>query len=172
MNATGEVGSIQSTDKVVPGDGLLRPLPLIAIAVLLFNDHMLKAAMPGLVTGKLSDFAGLVFFPLFLVAIAEVASSLFGLPVVGSRRVLAAAVILTGVVFAAIQIVPVAAEGYRIGLGFAQWAVTAPLHAMGSSGLGSPWQASLVADPTDLVALLALPIPLLDGLRRCGSASG
>ena len=30
------------------------------------NDHVLKHACPGVVTGKLSDFAGLFFFPLFL----------------------------------------------------------------------------------------------------------
>jgi hypothetical protein len=167
--ATGELGSTISDRRLFAGDGLLRPLPLIAIALLVVNDHVLKSAMPGIVTGKLSDFAGLIFFPLLLVAIAEVASSLFGFPVVGSHRVLATAVVVTGVIFAAVQLVPLATDGYRIGLGFAQWAVTAPLHALGSAGLGSPWRASLVGDPTDLIALLALPIAFLDGMRRCGS---
>ncbi len=57
----------------IPGDALLQPLALGAIAVLLLNDHVFKAVAPGLVTGKLSDIAGLVFFPLLLVAVAELA---------------------------------------------------------------------------------------------------
>ena len=40
------------------------PRTVGAILVLLINDHLLKGAAPGWVTGKLSDFAGLVFFPL------------------------------------------------------------------------------------------------------------
>jgi hypothetical protein len=44
-----------------------RTLPLFAVAVLIVNDHVLKHRFPGLVTGKLSDFAGLFFFPLLLV---------------------------------------------------------------------------------------------------------
>ena len=35
------------------GDALLSPLPCLAIALLLLNDHVLKAAWPGPVTGKL-----------------------------------------------------------------------------------------------------------------------
>jgi hypothetical protein len=40
---------------------------LLALTVLLVNDHVLKQAFPGLITGKLSDFAGLavVALPLF-----------------------------------------------------------------------------------------------------------
>ena len=51
----------------VPGDLLLGVVPLAAIALLFLNDHILKAAWPGLVTGKLSDVAGFVFFPFLLV---------------------------------------------------------------------------------------------------------
>jgi hypothetical protein len=44
---------------------LTSPLYLLALAILLLNDHLLKAAAPGLVTGKLSDFAGLFAFAAF-----------------------------------------------------------------------------------------------------------
>lgn len=37
-----------------------RPWFLAAIALLITNDHLLKNAWPGVVTGKVSDFAGLV----------------------------------------------------------------------------------------------------------------
>lgn len=46
---------------------LQHPLSLVSIAVLLFNDHVLKTINPSWLTGKLSDFAGLFFFP-FIIA--------------------------------------------------------------------------------------------------------
>ncbi|MFD0735499.1 hypothetical protein [Planotetraspora mira] len=39
------------------------PLTVIAVVVLLLNDHLFKALWPGPVTGKLSDFAGLIVAP-------------------------------------------------------------------------------------------------------------
>ncbi|HEY1174921.1 MAG TPA: hypothetical protein VGF17_02095, partial [Phytomonospora sp.] len=45
------------------------PLTIAAALVLLVNDHVLKAAFPGLITGKLSDVAGLAAAPA-LVALA------------------------------------------------------------------------------------------------------
>ena len=36
---------------------------LVAVGVLLVNDHVLKDAYSSWLTGKLSDFAGLYFFP-------------------------------------------------------------------------------------------------------------
>lgn len=42
---------------------LCHPVTVIATVVLLLNDHLLKHSLPGLVTGKLSDVAGLVVAP-------------------------------------------------------------------------------------------------------------
>ncbi len=47
---------------------LQHPLSLISITVLLLNDHVFKIINPSWLTGKLSDFAGLFFFP-FIVAV-------------------------------------------------------------------------------------------------------
>ena len=47
---------------------LRHPITLLSIALLLVNDHILKVVSPSWLTGKLSDFAGLFFFP-FLLAI-------------------------------------------------------------------------------------------------------
>lgn len=47
---------------------LLHPAFLVGLAVLILNDFWLKAAFPGWLTGKLSDFAGLLVFPLFWTA--------------------------------------------------------------------------------------------------------
>lgn len=51
----------------------LRPWTIGAVAVLILNDHVLKGAglLPSVVTGKLSDVAGLFFFPILLVCSVE-----------------------------------------------------------------------------------------------------
>ena len=41
---------------------LTHPILLVAVALLLLNDHLLKQASPGWLTGKLSDVAGLLAF--------------------------------------------------------------------------------------------------------------
>lgn len=48
---------------------LAAPASVLSLVVLALNDHVLKQAWPGLVTGKLSDVAGLVFAPLLLAVL-------------------------------------------------------------------------------------------------------
>ncbi|MBN2007155.1 MAG: hypothetical protein JXA21_27640, partial [Anaerolineae bacterium] len=50
--------------------GLTHPLCWLAVGLLLLNDHVLKRAAPSALTGKLSDFAGLFFFPFLAAAVA------------------------------------------------------------------------------------------------------
>jgi hypothetical protein len=57
---------------------LLHPVPLFALATLILNDHVLKQRYPGWVTGKLSDVAGMVFFPLLLLAFIDMGRRLVG----------------------------------------------------------------------------------------------
>lgn len=61
-------------DSVLHARELCHPLVVSAVAVLLVNDHLLKGAgvLPGVVTGKLSDVAGLFFFPILLVVLGRV----------------------------------------------------------------------------------------------------
>ena len=61
--------------RAVPADALLHPVAALAVVTLVLNDHVGKAMWPGTVTGKLSDIAGLVFFPLVLVGLWEVGLS-------------------------------------------------------------------------------------------------
>ena len=135
------------------------PVGLGAITLLVVNDHVLKVASPGLVTGKLSDVAGLMFFPLLLAAIAEQ---------LGVRRGLATiitATIATGAAFAAVKLWAPAGDAYRVGLGVLQW----PFRAVAACGTGRALPAlrsvTLVADPSDLFALCALGVPILVGSR-------
>ena len=48
------------------GDLLVHPGFALALALLAVNDHVLKALAPGLITGKLSDFAGVFVFSIVL----------------------------------------------------------------------------------------------------------
>jgi outer membrane protein assembly factor BamB len=106
---------------------LRHPAWWIALVVLVVNDHALKGAglLPAAITGKLSDFAGLIVAPIVLAALCRARS----------RRGAAAAVVAVGVWFALVKALPPAAAAWE------------QLTALA----GVPWR--LVADPTDLIAL-------------------
>jgi hypothetical protein len=53
---------------VVPGMEIFGIVPLLGAVVLILNDQFLKAAQPSWLTGKLSDVAGMMFFPFLLSA--------------------------------------------------------------------------------------------------------
>lgn len=127
------------------GAGLLHPGALISVAVLVLNDHLLKGAFPIFVTGKLSDLAGLAFFPLFLQAGLE----WLGAPV--SRRVLAGACLATAAVFVGVKTVQAMHAVYEIGLGLLQF----PFRALAG---GAGGRVALQMDPTDLVAVPAVAL--------------
>ena len=49
-------------------------MPLLAVVLLATNDHFLKAAFHNTLTGKLSDFAGCFFLPLYVSAMLAIAT--------------------------------------------------------------------------------------------------
>ena len=111
--------------------GLAHPLWLASLALLVVNDHLLKGAglLPGWLTGKLSDFAGLIVAPALFVVIVRARRA-------GARAVACAVV---AAVFAAIKLSPSAAHALERALALAY----------------VPWR--VWSDPTDLVALVVLP---------------
>ncbi len=115
-----------------PGRALLTPAWLASLAVLGVNAHLLKGAglLPGVVTGKLSDFAGMLVAPVLLAA-------LLGLR---SRRGLLLAHLAIAAVFAAIKLSPAAADAWSWLMGL----------------VGVPWV--ITVDATDLLALPALAL--------------
>ena len=147
----------------VPGALLLHPVVLAAIACFVVNDHVLKPANPGWLTGKLSDVAGLIFFPVLIAAVAELVK-----PV--ARRHAAAtlllAVTITGLTYVAMLVVPAGGDGYRWFIGIVQW----PFRIAGAIAAGAPLPAiapvRFAADPTDLITLPALLVPLVLAIRR------
>jgi hypothetical protein len=141
--------------RALPVGELLHPVPLAAAALLVLNDRWLKGAdlLPAAVTGKLSDLAGLLFFPLLLTAGADLvllAAARLGARVDFSLRrwKLSAAVALTAAAFAAVKLSPAAAD--------------AAANLLGALGLPS----RIVADPTDLVALPVLALAGWLGVRE------
>jgi hypothetical protein len=118
---------------------LLHPASLGAMALLGLNDHLFKWVFPGLITGKLSDFAGLVFFPLVLEFLLR------------SRRL---SVFVTAVGF-------VLVKGTAWGCALWNSVATSALRWLALDAA-----AHLRQDSTDLIALLALFIPLYVIPRR------
>jgi len=129
---------------------LLHPVPILALVVLALNDHVLKAAVPGVLTGKLSDFAGLLVFPLLLAEAASGVSRRFGRGL-EARTLVPAMAAMTAVVFSAVKLSPAAAGTWAASASALQWML----------GLGwlrglMPSSVEVVVDATDLVALPAV----------------
>jgi len=156
---------------IVAGDVLLHPAVIVSIAVFIANDHVLKVAARGWLTGKISDVAGLVFFPLLLVAAWELLRSAAGRRVDPSARSLSLAVMLTGLAFASIKTTELGSSVFAWAVGTAQWLVGMAwsVAVAGPAPFIQPVQN--VRDPTDLVALLGLVGSAAIGLARVRRAS-
>ncbi len=138
----------------------LHPVALAATLLLWQNDHDWKWRCPGWLTGKLSDVCGMVMFPLLLVGLAELVLLVVARPRTFGWRAVAGAAVATGVVFAAIKVSESAANVYRFAFGVRWMLEEAVLH--GRATLPSVQQ---VVDPTDLLALPALVVPVLIAWR-------
>ncbi|MCS6899086.1 MAG: hypothetical protein RMJ98_05375, partial [Myxococcales bacterium] len=83
---------------------LHHPIPLLAVGILLLNDHGLKGStwFPGWFTGKLSDAAGLFFFPILLTTLLAPLAP----PWLQGRPLALASTASTGIAFAALKLSP------------------------------------------------------------------
>lgn len=140
---------------------LVRPGPMLALVALGVNDHLLKGSgwLPGWMTGKISDFAGLLYFPLLLVTLLNLALHPLerwrGRPLPGASptvRQIDVACVATGLFFGLVQVVPEVADFYS-------WA-TAKL-AFWSRATS----AVVTMDPTDLVAVPSVVVAAWWGRR-------
>ena len=119
----------------------VHPLPALAVLILFLNDHIWKWRYSSWWTGKLSDFAGLFFFPLFLCALVCLVMNLIRPQFYWiGPRLLSMALFLTGLGFALIKLSPVVNGWY---LGIYRFA---------------GFEAQAVRDPWDLMALTMLPL--------------
>jgi len=150
-----------------PADGLLHPVALLALVLLGLNDHLLKARWPGPITGKLSDLAGMVCFPLVLVALKELVFP-GPAPFRPSRRALRVACATTGVGFALVKTWIFAGAIWAWTWGALQWPLLALVALAHGRGIPPLMPVALVRDPTDLVALPLVFLALWVGGRRAG----
>ncbi|MEU7973980.1 hypothetical protein AB0B48_18285 [Micromonospora sp. NPDC049089] len=112
---------------------LCHPATLVALVLLLLNDHVLKVAFPGPVTGKLSDVAGLVLAPPLVAVLLTLL-----VPRLPSRAAALAGLVAVGAGFAVVK-----SSGYAAELASSAWTVLA-----GPSLVRADW--------TDLLTLPAL----------------
>lgn len=155
---------------VVAGDALLHPLVAASVALLVLNDHVLKASSPGVLTGKASDFAGLAFFPLVLVSAWEVARAATGRWQRPSLTALVVATTATSVAFIAVKATDAGNAAAGIALGWLQW-LGASIVAAARLAPSPPLRPAVITqDPTDLMALAALAVCLAIGVRRIANA--
>jgi len=124
---------------------LLHPLSLLAAALIAFNDFYLKRSHPGLLSGKLSDFGLMFFFPVMLYAVFEwvlYVAEKVGAPVVRPRWLPLAACALGASYFSVIKL----------------FAAGAALHVRLLETIVPSRRFVATPDPTDLMALLVVPV--------------
>jgi hypothetical protein len=134
------------------GELLQHPLYLSGLFALLVNDHYLKRVHPGLVSGRLSDFAGLCVFPALLVSLLELAH------LVSSderARGFSACTcgLLSAVVFTLVETWNPATHAYRVAFGALRSIPT----LIGSALSGQPLVIELASQTPDRGDLWALP---------------
>jgi hypothetical protein len=127
---------------------LVRPLPLLAVAVLAVNDAFLKPAFHNALTGKLSDLAGCFLFPLYLAALLALVAPRLTL----RTRLLAGCGATVGL-FAALELSPAAVAGF------------CRVNEVVADVLGIHRPCRLTADLTDLLTLIMVPLAYLYGMR-------
>jgi hypothetical protein len=120
---------------------LLHPATLVSLFVLVGNDHWCKYSHPGFVTGKASDFAGLVLLPMLLLGGIEAAR----MPRPSRTPWLVCGVVALAFAFAKLLTGPNALAGRVLG-------------------------GEVLRDPWDLVALPALLVPLAVANLRANPA--
>jgi len=128
---TGSVGRVFETNERHALVALAHPLAVVSLLVWILNDHVWKAEYGNTLTGKLSDAAGLIVFPIIVAALLSW----------WVRRPMQVAIATTIAIFGAINV-------------FAS-AETA-LESVMSAVLAS----ELTRDPTDLLLLPVLAVPM------------
>jgi hypothetical protein len=149
--------------KALPGDLVVRPVPVLAGVVLALNDHVLKAVFGDTVTGKLSDVSGLVFVPLLLLGILELGRAAWRRPWQIRHRDLVAALVLVGAALASAKLSVPISHGFGDVGGVLRYPFRGRFDAV-----------TITHDPSDLWTLPALLIAWLDAaavIRRRRSES-
>ncbi len=136
----------------------IRPLPLTAMLIMALNDHWWRVMWPNVWTGKISDFAVVLFFPTLLTSSWNI------LLLIGNmaRKVpwdtnltlkkLNVACFITIISLGGINLSPTLRDLYVSFLDTIDFFSPSPNHYY-------------TVDPTDLIAFLFIPFAWLDGKR-------
>lgn len=130
---------------------LKHPMTISMLALWAVNDHILKAQFGNVWTGKLSDVAGLVVFPLFLLGLYETLVT-----IAQSKRVLMVCLLATGLFFVGLNTSQVISDLVCQLLGTLQWPFKLLLSAIEGRQLPSMVPTTATPDLTDLYTLPAL----------------
>ena len=143
-----------------------RVVAVAAVVVLVLNDHVLKRAYPGLLTGKLSDVAGMIFFPVLLTIL------LWAL-VPAKRRtdrahdaLLVVACLATALVFTLTKTTLFGNEAFRFTWAAMQWPYRALRAIAHGRALPSLVRVILVRDPSDVLAVPFVFVAYVAAARR------
>lgn len=145
---------------------MLHPVALASVALLLVNDHVLKTTVTGFVSGKLSDLRRPRLFPV-------VGSWSLGGPA-GRTRPLAAADDLFAWRGRRVDWGGLRPgenhgrwfDGFRMGPWLAPVVAIAGWSALTGAAVPRALAVTVVQDPSDLIALVALVVALVLGLAR------
>lgn len=150
--------SNQQSHPLPPGALIQHPLLLLFWLIWLVNDHLLKDWFANELTGKVSDVASLVVFPLLPYTLYELAQNRWGWRF--SRNwVLLLSLIATGSVMVGINISETWAACYRFGLGSLQWPFLCAFSWINGQEMPPIRPVQLTMDPSDVWTLPALFIP-------------
>lgn len=148
------------------GELLLHPVVLAGLVVWEVNDHVGKEAWPGLVTGKVSDVAGVIVTPVLFLGVYELRPG----GRLAAPAVVGACVAAVGAAFVLVELVPAATDVYERGIGVVRWPVDLSRSALAGRGFAGPVRVQLWADAPDLLTLPFLAVPLVLGLRHACDA--
>ncbi|MBX2812729.1 MAG: hypothetical protein KTR25_13010 [Myxococcales bacterium] len=138
------------------GAGVLHPMYMVATVLLVINDQWLKGRGPAVVTGKLSDVAGLVMLPLLLQAFVELCLSAWGRYSRPSNHLLILMGMVTAIGFAGVQLSPSINAWFGWGIGAIRWSLLCGIVLVSGGGCGSVRGAQSWSDVSDLWTLAAL----------------
>lgn len=138
------------------GDFLLSGTFIFSLVALLVNDFALKPYHPSWFSGILSDVAGMVFFPMFAVAIAEFVGALLPRKPLATPLWFWVAAMTTGILLVMVKFTDTGEQIYRES--------TSLLHGLGLRPLDLA-TSGVVSDRLDLLAIPAGLVAIWAGTR-------
>ena len=140
-----------ANEPFIVGRAMLHPGCLLALGVWWLNDDVLKARYHNWLTGKLSDLACMVVFPVLVLCVIQLAQSLRGVCWLPSRAQVLVTVVGVGLVFAGINLSATVGSAYQAVFARVLQPFLFVFHGIdGLPAIGH------TRDPTDLLALPGL----------------